>query len=84
MLGCTHYPFVADRIAQRLGPGVRLIDTADAVARHAMHLHSGPQKNNVDVLPPPVRLQSTGDTTVLERLAQNGLSMVVPAEFVQL
>jgi glutamate racemase len=38
VLGCTHYPFVAERIAARLGPQVQLLDTADAVAAHALHL----------------------------------------------
>ena len=33
VLGCTHYPLVADALGQRLGPAVRVIDTADAVAR---------------------------------------------------
>ncbi len=32
-LGCTHYPFVADRVAARLGPAVWIVDTAEAVAR---------------------------------------------------
>lgn len=32
-LGCTHYPFVADRVAVRLGPAVHIVDTAGAVAR---------------------------------------------------
>jgi glutamate racemase len=33
VLGCTHYPFIADPIRRILGPGVRLIDPAPAVAR---------------------------------------------------
>jgi glutamate racemase len=37
-LGCTHYPLVADALAQRLGPDVRLIDTADAVAQRVAQL----------------------------------------------
>jgi glutamate racemase len=32
VLGCTHYPFVADAIRAQLGAEVRLIDTAVAVA----------------------------------------------------
>ena len=32
VLGCTHYPFVADAIQAQLGAQVRLIDTAEAVA----------------------------------------------------
>ena len=38
VLGCTHYPLVADALARRLGPGVVLIDTADAVARRVQQL----------------------------------------------
>ena len=76
VLGCTHYPFVREAIAQRLSPGVELLDTADAVARQAMRLmgESGsgaPQ----DALWPTVRLQSTGDTEVLRRLAFGGLGL---------
>jgi glutamate racemase len=33
VLGCTHYPFLTPLIADEAGPGVELIDTADAVAR---------------------------------------------------
>lgn len=34
VLGCTHYPFVRDLIAEVAGEGVVLIDTGSAVARH--------------------------------------------------
>lgn len=33
VLGCTHYPFVLPLFEQALGPEVRIIDTAEAVAR---------------------------------------------------
>jgi glutamate racemase len=36
VLGCTHYPFVAPLIAAEMGPGVQLVDTAEAVARHTV------------------------------------------------
>jgi glutamate racemase len=35
VLGCTHYPLLKDDIASVLGPGVRLVDSATAVA-HAV------------------------------------------------
>jgi glutamate racemase len=35
VLGCTHYPLVAHHIQAALGEHTQLIDTADAVARHA-------------------------------------------------
>ena len=34
VLGCTHYPFVRPLIEVALGKNVKVIDTADAVARH--------------------------------------------------
>jgi glutamate racemase len=33
VLGCTHYPFLREAIQDVAGPGVELIDPADAVAR---------------------------------------------------
>jgi glutamate racemase len=33
VLGCTHYPFLREAIQEVAGPGVELIDPADAVAR---------------------------------------------------
>ncbi len=38
VLGCTHYPFVIPMIAQIVGPNVRVIDPAPAIARQTMHL----------------------------------------------
>lgn len=34
VLGCTHYPFLADEIRKIAGPSVTIIDPAPAVARH--------------------------------------------------
>lgn len=33
VLGCTHYPFIRDAIAEALGPDVALIDSGTAIAR---------------------------------------------------
>jgi glutamate racemase len=33
VLGCTHYPLLKDPIAQAMGDGVRLIDSAEETAR---------------------------------------------------
>jgi glutamate racemase len=33
VLGCTHYPWVAEAIARRMPPGTALLDTGEAVAR---------------------------------------------------
>lgn len=34
VLGCTHYPFLRPLIAEVAGPGIALLDTGAAVARH--------------------------------------------------
>jgi glutamate racemase len=38
VLGCTHYPFVIPLIQQIVGPDVRVIDPAPAVARQVRHV----------------------------------------------
>lgn len=75
VLGCTHYPFIAHHIQAVLGPAVRLIDTADAVARRTADLTDGP---------PPlpagsasagseVRLWTTGDRQLLADVTRRWL-----------
>ena len=38
ILGCTHYPLLAPVIAESLGPGVTLIDSAEETAREVAAL----------------------------------------------
>ncbi len=38
VLGCTHYPFLRDRIAEVAGDGVEIIDSSEAVARRVENL----------------------------------------------
>ena len=38
VLGCTHYPFLRPALTDLLGPGVRLLDTGEAVARRVASL----------------------------------------------
>lgn len=40
VLGCTHYPFLADAIGQRVGAGVTLIDPAEETAIEAREILS--------------------------------------------
>ena len=71
VLGCTHYPFVADGLQRRLGPQVHLIDTADAVARRVGHLM--PQAGQLAAVGGALRLFTTGDPNTLQRLAKRWL-----------
>ena len=50
VLGCTHYPLVADALQQRLGPAVQLVDTAEAVARRVASLLPSGQPGSVGTM----------------------------------
>jgi glutamate racemase len=83
VLGCTHYPFVAERIQALVGPGVRLIDTADAIAQRTQSLWPAPQQSASPNAGPPV-LQTTGDPEVLTALAQRWVHAAAVAERIAL
>jgi glutamate racemase len=76
VLGCTHYPFVAAELQAALGPGVRLVDTADAVAEQVGRLWSeveAPGATGLDGAGEAIRLFSSGDGTTLQRMAAQWL-----------
>jgi glutamate racemase len=41
VLACTHFPLVADELAEAFGPGVRFVDGAAGIARRIVHLTQG-------------------------------------------
>ena len=74
VLGCTHYAFVRTQIQSALGPGVQIVDTAAAVARHAASVLGALQGNvTVRVSAPPVLLQTTGNPLQLQRVVRGWL-----------
>lgn len=81
VLGCTHYPFVAEQIASRLQPGISLLDTADAVARRAaaLMIPTGPALPAAEGV---LRLRTTGDPALLSRMAFVGLGRQLQADCV--
>lgn len=73
VLGCTHYPFVADIIAEAAGPGMRLVDTGEPVARRTRDiLGLGSACHARAPLP---KFFSTGDPSVLEGLVARWLGL---------
>ena len=79
VLGCTHYPFVVDAIRQALGPGVSLIDTADAVARHTVTqvLKQTPGLPPSQAPAGPVAAYTSGDAARLEAIIARWLDFPV-------
>lgn len=82
VLGCTHYPFVRHLIKSALGPMVEIIDTADAVARHAVNTLGGllPASDST----PTTRLQTTGDAERLRAIAAAWLPFLCTVESISI
>ena len=81
VLGCTHYAFVAPRIQAIMGLQVQLVDTADAVAQRAQSLWSS---TNVGTSGHgALRLETTGDPSLLSNVANRWLRCFETAERVQ-
>ncbi|MDP4299251.1 glutamate racemase [Leptothrix discophora] len=72
VLGCTHYPLVADLIASQFGEDVALVDTSEAIARRTLDLRPLGQALGTGV---DTRLQlwSSGDPALLTAASQRWL-----------
>ncbi len=83
VLGCTHYPFAAEILRALIGPGVRLIEPGEAVARQTerllrnkqllrprTHHHSLERRGHLQLLctAQPERLQSATQNWLYRRL----------------
>lgn len=80
VLGCTHYPLVAPLIQSVLGPGVTLIDTADAIARRVAALMPPLEPPSTAQAAAQVRLWTTGNPDGLTRFAERALGIGVVAQ----
>jgi glutamate racemase len=75
-LGCTHYPFLRNRIKSMLGPGVTLYDPSRPVARRVRQLLVAGDglASNRD---PQFRWYTTGSAEVVQRVASKLLRFQV-------
>ena len=60
VMGCTHYPFVIPLISQIVGPEVRVIDPAPAVARQTARLLDSAGFRNTSPTPGVMRFFTSG------------------------
>ena len=67
VLGCTHYPLVHEQIRALMGHDVHIIDTSDAVARHAAARHPRPPLSTAGGA---LELLTSGDTGALTEAAR--------------
>lgn len=61
VMGCTHYPFVIPVIKQIVGPDVRVIDPAPAVARQTTRLLDSMGLRNPELEPGTLRFFTSGN-----------------------
>lgn len=77
VLGCTHYPFAAEPIARHAGPGVRLVETGEPVARQARRLLDAAGLLGAQAGNGRVQLVGTGSLPALHAAARRWLSLGV-------
>lgn len=77
VLGCTHYPLVIPLIEKIVGPNVKVIDPAPAVARQTERLLASQGRLASGQQPGAVRFVTTGDAALL----QEKLSLFLGSEF---
>jgi glutamate racemase len=76
VLGCTHYSFVRQQIQAAMGAAVQIVDTAEAVARHAANTarKTWPGAANTPGEAPPLVLQATANPMSVQHFANTWLS----------
>lgn len=77
VLGCTHYPFASQQLQTLVGPGVRLVDNGEPVARQTRRMLAS---LSPDSAPGQCQLFSTGDPATLQSAAGRWLGLDVPAK----
>jgi glutamate racemase len=75
VLGCTHFPFVIPLIQQIVGPDVRVIDPAPAVARQSARVIEN--LSPVDTNPRMIDIFTTGNPDTLEKVIPEMISFDV-------
>jgi glutamate racemase len=71
VLGCTHYPFVIPLIERIVGPDVRVIDPAPAVARQVQRLIFAERKTAPRMSEAGLTFFTTADPPGMEKLLPN-------------
>ncbi|MGJ7579272.1 glutamate racemase [Variovorax sp. RHLX14] len=78
VLGCTHYPFVAEELRRHTGTEVRFIDTGAPVAQHTRRLLSAAGLLNSRTAPGSILLVGSGDKAALDAAATRWLRTPSP------
>jgi glutamate racemase len=80
VLGCTHFPFLADTMRGVTGPGVTLVDPSPAVARQVARVLDAREASNGTGAPGAVTYFTSGDTHAFRRVLGSLLGAAVAAD----
>lgn len=84
VLGCTHFPFLEDAIAECAGPSVKIINPAPAVARQAMKIMEQYGKPDRRESVPAQKFYSTGNPETLRRTVTSIVPELPSSSFIHL
>lgn len=74
ILGCTHYPFLADTIQRVMGPSVSLISSAEETAREVSTILYERGQLETGNAVPEHRFLHSGESDMFEKIAQKWLA----------
>jgi glutamate racemase len=83
VLGCTHYPFVIPLIQEIVGPNVRVIDPAPAIARQTQRLLTEKGWLADGIIGSEIRLITTGNAQSIENNLPLFLGYHLPVTSIQ-
>ncbi|MBA3075541.1 MAG: glutamate racemase [Anaerolineae bacterium] len=83
VLGCTHYPFVIPMIQEIVGPAVRVIDPAPAIAKQTQRLLTEHGWLADGRISSEIRLITTGNAQTIENNLPMYLGYRLPVESIQ-
>ena len=83
VLGCTHYPFVIPLIQEIVGPNVRVIDPAPAIARQTQRLLTEHGWLADGKISSEIRIITTGNAQLIEHNLPLYLGYHLPVESIQ-
>lgn len=81
ILGCTHFPLLSEAIGQVVGPGVKLISSAEETAREVSLWLADNEMTRTDLRPPRHLFLTSGDVARFRQIGESWLSCEIQVEF---
>lgn len=78
VLGCTHYPLLKATLRDVVGPDIRLVDSAEAMAAATASLLLETGLSNPDILPPDYRFYVTDVPLRFQAIGERFLGRALP------